>query len=180
MNWVDIVIILVLLIGAGLGVVSGFIWQLARIGLLIAATYLTFILQTPLSGWLVIRMSNPWLARLIVYIFLFAVIYLVLFFITWIIEKSIVKVELKSLDRVLGGVLGLLKTALICGAILLGFITYPGVGFQSSFKGSFFTPLLLQYTRKVVFLMPKEYRDKIRVFVRQINTESPSKDGQQE
>ena len=97
--------------------------------------------------------------------FIFAIIYLILFFITWFIERSLTKVQLKPLDRVFGGVLGFLKTALICGAVVLGMIIYPVPSVQQSLKNSFLAPSLLIYTRKIVFLMPRDYKRKLKHFV---------------
>lgn len=168
MNWLDIIIVIVLIGGGVLGVMSGFIWQLCRIIVLIVAIYLTFLLHPYLSDYLVNKMFNPFLANLLVFIVTFAIIYLILFFITWFIEKSISKVKLTLVDRIFGGILGLLKMALICGTILLAMVVHPGMGINSSLKDSFLTPYLLQYTKGVVFLMPKNYRGKVRYFIRQV------------
>jgi uncharacterized membrane protein required for colicin V production len=171
MNWIDIILFLVLAGGTTLGVFSGFIWQLARIISLIVAIYVTFLIQPFISSWLVGRMSNPFLANLICYIVIFAVIYLILFFIVYFIEKSISKAELTPLDRIFGAILGLLKISLICGTVLLGMVVHPGSGMNNSLKNSFFTPILLQYTKGVVFLMPRDYRGKVRYFIRQVQNE---------
>lgn len=167
MNWIDIIVILALGGGAFLGFKSGFIWQLSRLILLIISVYATFLMHRPLASWLTAKMSNPFLAQLIIFIFIFAVIYLILFFITLFIEKAVSKIKLKKVDSILGAILGFLKAALVFGTVLLALVLYPGLGIQSSLRNSFFTTYLLGYTKKAVFLMPKDYRRKVTHFIKQ-------------
>lgn len=172
MNWLDIIFVLALAGGTILGVKSGFVWQLVRMILLIISAYITFLIHPPFANWLASKMSDPFLAKVIIYIFIFVVIYLILFFISWFIERSVVTgMVLKPVDRVFGGIFGFFKTALICGTILLGFVYYPVPGIQQTLRNSFFGPYLLIYTRKVVFIMPKKYKRKVRYFIRQVKKE---------
>jgi membrane protein required for colicin V production len=166
MSWViDVILILILLGGITLGFFSGFIWQFSRFLFLIIAVYITLIIHEPLADWLADKMSNQFVAQLLIYLFVFLILYLIMFFISWFVEKAVEKVKLKLADRIFGGIFGFLKSALICGFVLLGIIYYPAFG-TSTLRNSFLAAPALKYTRSIIFLMPKTYRDKIQYFVR--------------
>ncbi|MBI4835552.1 MAG: CvpA family protein [Planctomycetes bacterium] len=166
MGWaIDIILIVILLGGITLGFFSGFIWQFSRFVFLILAVYITLIIHEPLADWLSDKVNSQFVAQLIIYLFVFLIMYLIMFFISWFVEKAVEKVKLKLADQIFGGIFGLLKSALICGFVLLGLIYYPAFGI-ATLKNSFLTVPVLKYTRNVIFFMPKTYRDKIQYFVR--------------
>ena len=173
MNWVDIILIIVLLGGVALGTISGFIWQVARLVLLILSAYLTFLIHPFISVWFLFNFTNRFVANVILFIIIFGIIYLILFFITWFIEKGIATIELKPLDRVIGGIVGFLKTALICGTILAAIVRYAPPETHQTLKHSLLSRYLIEYTRRVVFLMPRDYRSALKHFVDQTSVPIP-------
>ncbi|MFA5795377.1 MAG: CvpA family protein [Candidatus Brocadiia bacterium] len=70
-----------------------------------------------------------------------------------------------TLNRAFGGLFGFMKTALICGSILLGVSYYPTSQLRAQVKESAFAKPLLWYTRKVALFMPHKYKQNIRSFI---------------
>ncbi len=171
MNWLDIIFILALIVGAGLGAISGLFRQLVRILSLIIAAYLALIAHQPIAAWLGARASNPFLIQMLVFIFIFICVYLILFFIIWFIERGIKDTTLSPVNRILGGLFGLVKAAIICGTILLSLVFYPVPSLHLPMERSFFAPYLLGFTRRTVFIMPKKYKRQVRYFVQRISQE---------
>lgn len=171
MNWLDIIFILSLIGGTVLGIYTGLVRQLARIVSLVIAAYLAIIGHKPIAEWLSTKMSDPFLVKVIVFVFVFVCIYLILFCIIWFIERGISSSKLSPVDRVLGGLSGLLKTALICGTLLLGLAFYPATSLQRPVKNSALAPHLLGFTRRVVFMMPKKYHRQVKHFTRRLTKE---------
>ncbi|MFH1227571.1 MAG: CvpA family protein [Planctomycetota bacterium] len=89
------------------------------------------------------------------------------------------KAKKGKLNTVFGGVFGFMKTALICGAILLGISYYPTSGLRAHVKESALAKPLLWYTRKVALFMPLKYKQHLRYFIDNItrHQETPETDG---
>jgi membrane protein required for colicin V production len=175
MNWFDIVFIIVLILGSALGALSGFIWQITNIIALIISIYLSVIIHKPIALWLSANNSNPFIIKISVFLLVFICIYLILFFIIWFIERSVKKSNLTVFNRVLGGILGFIKVALICGTILMGMVFYSAEDGQTTINKSFLAPYLLELTRRTVFIMPKSCQKQIKHFVKILNQAKTSK-----
>lgn len=175
MNWVDIILILLLIGGTILGIISGFFWQFSRFIILIIAAYLTILLHEPIANWLTSKMSDPSLAKTIIFVFIFVCIYLILYFATWFIERAIVRPPIKPLNKIFGGIFGFLRTALICGTILVGLIYYSAPNIRQTLSHSFLSPYLLIYTRKTICWMPKRYKQEIKRFISRVYPEFDKK-----
>ncbi|MBI4713234.1 MAG: CvpA family protein [Planctomycetes bacterium] len=184
MNWIDILCLLALLSGSFLGFFTGFFWQFTRFILILITLYLTFYIHEPIARWLGPQMSDPFMIKLLIYLFIFAGIYAIFFMITWLLElffrkgkKDDRKPFLGIANRLGGSLFGLFKTALICGTILLGIVYYPMPKMQSYVGDSALAPYLLWYTRRVAFLMPKRYKQQLKHSVdRMSEQEKPSVD----
>lgn len=89
------------------------------------------------------------------------------------------KAKKGKLNAAFGGVFGLFKTALICGAILLGISYYPTPQLRTYVKESALSKPLLWYTRKVALFMPRKYKQNLKSFVDNItrHQETPGTEG---
>ena len=126
MHWLDIILILALVLGGLLGLRSGLLWQVARIVIFLAAVYACIHHHEYARDWLEqhftgLNAGTTWLAA---YVVTFLGVCLAGFLVTWILEYFLRAAHLKPLDRLLGGLIGILKTALICGALLTGVVLY--------------------------------------------------------
>ncbi len=163
MNWVDVSVFLVLVIGTVLGFISGLLWQVARLVIFGISCYATLYFHQPVATWLGQRMSetSPTVLKGLAYFLTFVGVYLVLFLIVVLIERAMKAAELKPIDRVFGGVLGLVKAGLVCGVVLLGIVVIPIQAFTPEVEQSRLGPPVLEATRTVLLAIPEEQKKKV-------------------
>lgn len=163
MNWVDIGLAIVLLVGGVLGAISGLLWQVARLLIFAIAMYMTLYFHEPVGAWLATKMTttSPAVLKGLAYFVTFTGTYLVLFLITVLIEKAVKAVELKPVDRVLGAALGAFKAALVCGVVLMGIVVVPIQSLQPDVEASTLGPPVLAFTRALILAVPEEQKQKI-------------------
>src|SRR5260370_41883204 len=93
------------------------------------------------------------------YLVVFVVIYLALFCPTLLLERGMMAVRLEALNRLLGGGLGVVKAALLLGAIFLGMASYPNARTQEVLERSLIAPTLADSMQLVIVAIPQEYKD---------------------
>ena len=122
MNVTDIVLIVILVIFVALGAKDGFIHTLGRLIGAVVGFMLAQAWSPWLSGLLAVVMPIGW-ARVVAFILLFLIIERVFGLVLWIIDKAFKILSflpfLRSIDKLLGGLLGFGE-----GIILLGGTIY--------------------------------------------------------
>jgi len=77
---------------------------------------------------------------------------------SWLINRFLKAVSLKWIDRLLGGIFGILRGWAICSVLVLGLIAFPiRENFMSS---SFLAPCLLAGAKGASLLLPQGLKDK--------------------
>ena len=165
MHWADTTIIALLLIGAAFGLLSGFLWQVSRIVSFGVALYASIYCHEWASGVLTVvfaRDTDPRIPRVLAYPILFLGVYLVFFLITLLLERTMKAARLEPLNRVVGALLGAVKTALIVGAICLAMASYPNTRTQEILQKSALAPVLADVTNIVIIAIPDEYKEELQ------------------
>jgi len=115
LNWVDLLCIA--LLGAFLvyGVIRGFMLQLLGIVVLVGCALLATFLSKPLGQWLAVRWGTltPVHAKWMAFVFVFLVSLALGTALSHLIRKSLEKAKMLAYDRLLGGVLGVVKGGLL-------------------------------------------------------------------
>jgi membrane protein required for colicin V production len=179
---VDTTIVILGLIGAAFGLMSGFLWQVSRIVSFGVALYASIYCHDWASGVLTaafFRDADPRIPRVLAFPIVFLTVYLFFFVITLILERSMKAARLEPVNRAIGAVLGAVKTALILGAICLAMANYPSERTAEIMDKSVLAPALADATNYIIIAVPEEYkkelqsglinlreaaRDKIRLF----------------
>src|ERR1019366_2264265 len=119
MHWLDILILVVLGLGAALGFASGLLWQVARLASLGFSLYAAIMVNAEATDWLGRHWKDTNLAfnHIVAFVGIFVLVYLVLYLITRLIHKAIKATKLEMMDRVLGGLLGAVKMAAIVSGV---------------------------------------------------------------
>src|SRR5471030_782934 len=119
MHWLDIIILVVLGIGAAMGFCSGLLWQVARVVSLVLSLYLAIVTNTAGAEWLALQWKdvNPAVNHIVAFIGVFLAVYLTLYLITRGLHKAIKATKLETLDRMLGALLGIAKMAAVVGCV---------------------------------------------------------------
>lgn len=174
MNWVDIVLISILGLGVCFGAASGSSWQILRFFLaavsLYATVYCSHIAQPFVSRFV----SDPELVPAMAFIGCFATAYFTLFLISWMIEHGTKKESVPAADRMYGGAVGLVKGAVVAGAVLLAVVCYPVRGIDREIKQAEITPYILHGMRVLTFAGPGDYKQNLRDF---LEDEIPAENG---
>src|SRR5580704_5262774 len=101
MHWLDILILVVLGLGAAMGFASGLLWQVARVIGLGVSLYLAIVVNAEVTAWLGEHWKDTNLAfnHIVAFIGVFIVVYLVLYLITRLIHRAIKATKLEMMDR---------------------------------------------------------------------------------
>jgi len=172
-NWIDVILISVLVLTSILGVIKGFVKQVfgliaGIIGLILALGFYSQV------SWIYLRfISNEVVANFLGFLSIFLVVLCLGWVSSYCLSKFI-RGPLKLLNNILGGGLGLLKGILICGVIVFALLVFPIS--KKALKESVFSPVCLQMTRAMISLIPQELKEKFKEAYQEI-TRRVEKDG---
>lgn len=122
---VDIAVIVLLLVSAGMGYWTGFVWQLIRILSVAISIWVSWVYHPVIAGLLGARLSGP-AARVTSALGVFVVCLLACYLLAFLFRRVINTLRRESPARVLGAVFGLAKGALLIGVIAFGILQYAG------------------------------------------------------
>jgi len=127
MNWVDFLLIVVILVGLFLGWRRGFILGIIDLAIWIFTLLLAFLLYQPLGSWLhqTANWSEVWTRPLSFILILFAGIILFSFLAKLLLSKISVKIQRANVNRLLGLIPGLIDGLVIASLIAMLLVTLP-------------------------------------------------------
>jgi membrane protein required for colicin V production len=165
MYWLDTLLLALLALGATLGFFSGFLWQIARILTLATALVVTVACNEPASLFCrdqLLRDADPRVSQAVAYVLVFLVVYLVLFLATRLLYAGIRATDLVVVDRLLGGLFGAGKMALILGACCLAGANYPHQTTRDWMARSALAPTFSDAMEQVLYIIPDKYKENLR------------------
>ena len=177
MHWLDIIILIVLAIGAAMGFCSGLLWQIARVVSLGLSLYVAIAANTDVAGWLGQQWkdASPAFTRIAAFITVFLLVYLILYCITRFVHKAITETKLETLDRVLGAVLGAAKMAADVACVCTVMVALALPIFQEWFEHSILAGPLAKGTEVAVGWIPQSYRDRADEAITQVRAQLQQK-----
>ena len=119
MNWIDIVVITIILLSGVFAFFKGFIREAFSILGLIAATILSFRFYKPLSVYLKSAISSTPLREFITFILLFFTLLAIVALISYIAKKIFSKAGLSFYDKLLGLLFGVVRGILIAYILIV-------------------------------------------------------------
>lgn len=155
MNWLDIVLAIVLVIGVVLGVKAGLIKMVVSLAGLILAIFLAGRFYVRL-GEAMTFIPTEQAARVVAYVIIFFVVMIIAAIIAWLLTKFVSAILLGWINRLVGGIVGLLVGAIFCGAILAIWVKYTSMG-ADVISGSAIGKFLLNTFPLVLALLPSEF-----------------------
>jgi membrane protein required for colicin V production len=154
MNWLDIVILVVLLVSAISGLINGFIKTIFSLIGLIAGVLLAGRYYISLANHLGF-ISSENAARIVAFLIIFAVVMLVAILFGLIFTKVASAILLGWLNRILGAIVGVLIGAITIGALLALWVHI--MGSSDAFQNSSLARFLLDKIPIVLGLLPSEF-----------------------
>lgn len=156
MTWLDIIFIVFLCAAAGLGFMSGFMWQLYGLFCLVlsyfAALLLHGIVSRPFEEGL-----GPGTARTVGYVSVFGAVFVISYSLGVLIRK-LLRLRPGAAGRILGALLGLFQATLICGVVAVGLVDYSSGSLQQMAKSSAIVTVFANGTRFLTVLIPKDIK----------------------
>lgn len=158
-NWLDIVLLAILLITVILGIIKGLIRQLIGlltvvIGLILAIYNYSYV------GQIYCRLiSSPALCNLLGFFTIFVIV-LGLGWLTAALLSKLAKGPLKFLNHALGGFLGLCKGILVAGVVVFAFLMFPVN--KEVLKESQLAPYCLKMTKAIYYLIPQSLKQEFK------------------
>lgn len=166
MHWLDFSLIVVLGIGALLGLRSGLLWQLARVAIFVAAIYGCVRYHGEVGDELEKRQLfddlTPTTAKIMAVVVIFLGVILAGWIIAAFLERLLQAANLKLIDRLLGAVLVLLVVSFIAGGVLTTLALYGGPEVEQSIARSHLAPVLLQGTETMLSAVPGETKQQLQ------------------
>ncbi|MDO8142129.1 MAG: CvpA family protein, partial [Candidatus Brocadiales bacterium] len=123
MNWIDYTIFVVLFFATALGLASGPVLQLLRIGCLLVSFFAAIFFHSILGG-VMKGIFTPSTANLLSYFVVFGVAFIATYIITDVLKRIMGKWEMGFGLRLFGALLGILKGLVFCGIIIFGVLLF--------------------------------------------------------
>lgn len=159
LNTLDIVFLAVTLISIFLGVLKGFIRELFSLVFLVIAVVLGFLFYYQAGTFFLKYLGNRDISNFAGFVSIFVLVLIVGAVVTYFIKKILTVGPLKSVDRILGGVFGLLRGMLISGIIVFGLIAFP-VNDDLLLKSKL-SPYVISTVEVFLKLLPDQVRKKL-------------------
>jgi membrane protein required for colicin V production len=171
MHWLDITLLALLAVGAGLGFWSGLLMQVARLVSFGLAIYATFVLNEPVAQLLHDRVSPEThvnLLRGISYVAVFLVVYVTLFALSRMLYKVVRASKLEVLDRIAGAALGAFKMVLVLAPVcaFLAFLALPAT--EDWMRRSTIAPLLATGLHRAIEYVPESAKNQAQESVEHV------------
>jgi membrane protein required for colicin V production len=162
MNWLDIIIIVLIIVPGFIGLKAGIIKALFTAAGIIVGVVLAGRLSDSLGGALTF-ISDPGIARVVAFAIILVVVMIVATIAAKLVKWAISAVLLGWVNRLGGAILGLFLGMIFCGAVLTMWVKYLGI--SSVVEESVLAGVLLNGFPIVLGLLPAEF-DSVRSFFR--------------
>jgi len=171
MHWVqwtflDYFVACIILVSTVVAVAKGFVREIVSLVALIGGFILAAIYYPALAGKLLEFSRTETIANFVAFLSIFFGCLLIGAVISLILNRFLRAASLQWIDRVLGGVFGLLRGWAIASVLVLGLIAFPIR--ENPMTRSVLAPYLLAGARTAVLLVPKDLKDKFNEQYRKV------------
>lgn len=164
--WFDAIVAAVLLYALIRGAIKGLVWQLAGIAAVVLCFAFSETVSLLVAGWIAVAPPlNRWIAMFGLYV----VAMFVCFGIAWKVHDRIEKWKLKSVDRQLGGVFGLLKGTVMVLVGMFFVVTLSAPARQAALRSHSGLAAAL-VMGKLHAVMPDELHEIIHPYIHQLDS----------
>ncbi len=174
MNWLDIVLLLIILVSLVFGIIKGLFRQVVGIIAVLAGLVLAALYCKGAGNIIDSVIHNELFADFLGFILIFVLALIAGALLGYMVTKSM-KGKVETLNRVLGGLFGFLKGVLICGIIVFAFQSFKVA--RPAMATSKVAPVSISATRFVINLIPQDVKNKIDSSYREIRN-GGGRDGQ--
>ncbi len=160
MNWLDIVILILVIVPTLIGLKTGIVKALFTVAGMIVGVVLAGRFSESLGGALTF-ISDPGWARVAAFAIILIAVMIIASVLAVVIKWVISAVLLGWVNRLVGAVLGFIIGFIFCGALLTMWVNFLGIG--AAVADSALANLLLDGFPVILALLPSEF-DSVREF----------------
>lgn len=164
----DIVFLIIVGISILMGIIKGFIRELFSLIFLIIGVVLAYLFYDDVSAILMKYVNNQNIANFLGFTGIFTLVLIVGAVLTYLIRKIFTVGPLKAVDRILGGIFGLLRGILISIIIILVLQAFPTQ--NDLLNKSKFSPYMISPAQTILTWLPKNVSDKLKFIDKTANT----------
>jgi membrane protein required for colicin V production len=175
MNWLDYVLLAIVVVTTIVGIVKGFVRQVIGLVAVIAGLVLAVVYYEQTSHVFMAFVKNRLVSNFLGFLLIFVVVLVAGAILGHIVTKAMVG-PLAFVNRLFGAVFGLIKAVLICGILVFALVSFEMA--KPAVETSVLAPVCLAITRAVVNLVPKDLRTRFNESYQRIR-ESGGKHGQE-
>ena len=179
MNWIDYTIFAVLFFSTALGLASGPVLQLLRIGCLLLSFFAAIFFHGILVGILK-GIFTPSTASLLSYFIVFGVAFIATYIFTDILKRIMGRWKMGFGLRLFGALLGILKGLVFCGVIIFGVLLFCAKPTCDKVNASKIANQIGKGMQTMVSIVPESVSNKVRGYAEEIKKKKLSKDAKPE
>ena len=179
MNWIDYTIFAVLFFSTALGLASGPVLQLLRIGCLLLSFFAAIFFHGILVGILK-GIFTPSTASLLSYFIVFGVAFIATYIFTDILKRIMGRWNMGFGLRLFGALLGILKGLVFCGVIIFGVLLFCAKPTCDKVNTSKIAGQIGKGMQTIVSVVPESVSNKVRGYAEEIKKKKVSKDAKPE
>jgi membrane protein required for colicin V production len=174
MNWLDIVLLVILILTAIIGIFKGLVKQVIGLAAVIAGLVLASLYYEEVAGIFDTFVKNKLLSNFLGFLLIFVAFLIAGGILGHLITKAM-KGPLALANRLFGGIFGAIKGVLICGILVFALFTFQVA--TPVLETSALAPVCLGITRAAINLIPQDLRAKFNSSYKEIR-EGGGKHGQ--
>jgi membrane protein required for colicin V production len=175
MNWLDWVLLAVIVVTAVVGIVKGFVRQAIGLVAVVTGLVLAVVYYEQTAGVFETFVKNRLLSNFLGFLLIFFIVLIAGAILGHLITKAM-KGPLAFANRLFGAVFGLIKAVLICGILVFALVSFEVA--KPALETSVLAPACLAVTRAVINLVPQDLRTRFNDSYKRIR-ESGGKHGQE-
>jgi len=175
MNWLDWVLLAIIILTAVVGLVRGFVRQAIGLVAVVCGLVLAVVYYEQLAGVFNTFVHNPLLSNFLGFLLIFGVVLAAGAILGYLLTKAM-KGPLAFANRFFGFLFGLVKAVLICGILVFALVSFEVA--KPALETSVLAPACLGVTRAVINLVPKDLRTRFNDSYKRIR-DSGGKHGQE-
>jgi membrane protein required for colicin V production len=173
-NWLDYVLLAIIVVTALVGIIKGFVRQVIGLVAVIAGLVLAVVYYRQTAHVFQAFVKNQLVSNFLGFLFIFVIVLVAGSILGHLITKAMIG-PLALVNRLFGALFGLLKAVLICGVLVFALVSFDVA--RPAVESSVLAPACLGITRAVVDLVPRDLRERFNESYKRIR-ESGGKHGQ--
>jgi membrane protein required for colicin V production len=173
-NWLDYVLLAIIVLTAVVGIIKGFVRQVIGLVAVIAGLVLAVVYYRQTAHVFQAFVKNQLVSNFLGFLLIFVIVLVAGSILGHLITKAMIG-PLAFVNRLFGALFGLLKAVLICGVLIFALVSFDVA--RPAVESSVLAPACLGITRAVVDLVPRDLRERFNESYKRIR-ESGGKHGQ--